>query len=664
MNPDSMAFGQHGTVYVGTQCGGVAIGTPMQGHISVPGDALGWSYYQWNVIKGPWHMPLTATGNGLPGNLINSVTTTWPHHIAVATDEGIALGKCVGVPQSAATAQSAMFSRGHSARASSAARTVSSLNIHLTFEHGQNFVAKVHGLWHPPVHWNPPPEQLLTKLPTEDHTTVVAWQSTPMAVGHPARQESQAASSSMGKAGYLWLGHWRTGLDVWQYNTQGKIIDRWQIHEPQVGNYIQSLLPLKGGAMAVGCYGKGIKIITLPGQSQDAWKTGGEGNKANAGQRMAMATAQPAAANAPEPQGARPPSARELDNQLRAISTVDPAPSTAGGVLPLSGDWRTGGDWIDRYGRYWGCLFAAGTTSIRGINWVHRHHGDRVHMYATVGHGGVWGEGLRYWIYSLKSANRRSLQFPRSKLPTPLRSSGAARNSHLGRETECDDHGEMYSTNQSGPGIVCRVQIPAGLFEIGLYDVNFDGHSGADRMRDYVLSAAGGRGHQISSTSILARRSRIDLFFNGVYAHWLVWGPTVFHLNLKRNHSFNTIVVGMFVDRVNAGRCPSPRAEHLLKAWASPGEWHRLTRKRNTSQGAARALAAILPLMAKFNFRWYAANWCQGYTELLRWDVERLTKRNPDPAALSNATRLARRLSLFRLARHLQMYLGFKLPTG
>ncbi|MGC8561478.1 MAG: hypothetical protein ACP5O1_12480, partial [Phycisphaerae bacterium] len=257
MNPDSIAFGTKSLVLVGTQCSGLAIGTPRQGNISVPGDALGWSYYQWNVLKGPWHMPLTATGNGLPGNLVNSVAVTWKNHLAVATDEGIALGKWVGVPQSAATAHPILLSRGPRARALSAARTVSSLSIRLTFDHGQNFVAKVHGLWHPPKHWQAPPGQVLEKLPTEDHTTALAW------------EPDKAAG---GKAGYLWLGHWRTGLDVWQYNTQGKVINRWHIHEPQVGNYVECLQPLQGGAMAVGCYGKGVEIVTLPSQSRDAWR--------------------------------------------------------------------------------------------------------------------------------------------------------------------------------------------------------------------------------------------------------------------------------------------------------------------------------------------------------------------------------------------------------
>jgi len=596
MNPDSMAFGQHGTVYVGTQCGGLAIGTPRQGSISVSDNALGWSYYQWNVIKGPWHMPLTATGNGLPGNLINSVTTTWPHHMAVATDEGIALGRCVGVHQSAATAQSAMFSRGPGARASSAARTVSSLNIHLTFEHGQNFVAKVHGLWHPPAHWNRPPGRLLAQLPTEDHTTVVAWQSTPAAVGHPARRESQVASSSMGKAGYLWMGHWRTGLDVWQYNAQGRIINLWQIHRPQVGNYIQSLLPLKGGAMAVGCYGKGLKIITLPGQSRDAWKTGGGGNKANAGQRMAMATAQAAAANAPEPRDARPPSARELTAIANAIrkDLIKSKGEKQPRIVPLPDDWRTEGNWLGRYGKYWMCLFAAKET-VGDVAWgpgprgVEHVEFDGPHVRP--------GDSIRYWIQTLYTHNSRALQIPPVYYQMYKSLHGHSWEAGAGRRASgIDDHGETYPTWWQGPDEDVILRIPAGRFVLSLYEWNYNGHTGGMRQRDYPIAVqsfpANWRYYWASkSYSYLAKYcyakpakavGRSADTWGGEWIKFLVRGPQVVVIRIERNASLNAHLLGMALDMVN---------EHPEPYYYGQRGWHR---RMAFERGRRRALFAGL----------------------------------------------------------------------
>ena len=405
MNPDSLAFASNGMVLVGTQCGGLAIGTPRQG--SQSDNALGWNHYQWTLTKGPWHMPLTATGNGLPGNLVNSVTTTSKNHLAVATDEGIALGRYAE--------QSAMFSGGAMPRA---------LNMHLVFEHGQNFVAKVHGLWHPPKHWTAPSGQVLSRLPTEDHTTAVAW------------EPDKAAG---GKAGYLWLGHWRTGLDIWQYDVEGKIINRWHIHrphrqgyveylldpwfvnhslkgdDPQVGNYIQCLQPLQGGAMAVGCYGAGIRIITLPGQSRTAWRTAAKSNT------------QLAASHVHEPHGARPPSEKEL---AAAIPALDQGTAEASQIhfpwaAPLRTDWATQGDWVARYGREFAVLCTAHypfdyhVVSRSYLDWasgmIGPHHAAR--------------DSVREWQTYADTENRRSLYVP-----------------ELGhrRQTCWDDHGEAY----------------------------------------------------------------------------------------------------------------------------------------------------------------------------------------------------------------------------
>jgi hypothetical protein len=439
-------------------------------------------------------------------------------------------------------------------------------------------------------------------------------------------------------------------LDVWQYDAEGAIINRWHIHRPQVGNYVQCLQPLKGGAMAVGCYGAGTRIITLPGQSKDAWRKASQAAESNP-------------TKAQEPPGARPPSVQELNGQLGAIFGAEPAPGYTGELLPLCDDWRTGGDWIGHYGRYWAILLAMGTTAQRGRNWVHRPNGDRVGMYATVGPGGVPGEGLRYWIYSLDSANRRSLQIPHSHLRTPPRFGKAGLKTHLGRETECDDHGEMYRMSQSGPGIVGRLRLPAGLYEIGVYDVNYDGHSGANRLRDYVVHIFGDGGRNLQSANANPRQSRIALFFDGVYKHWLARGPATIHFKLNRNHSFNTIVVGVFVDRLKAGWVVGPGAANLATAWSSPTAWRQLTRARNTPWGVAKALAAILPAMARFNLEWYAANYGQCYTELLRWDMKRFYGGNSNPIGIPGARSCARRLGLFSVTRCLRGLLPREHPS-
>ncbi|MGC8553656.1 MAG: hypothetical protein ACP5O7_12455, partial [Phycisphaerae bacterium] len=439
---------------------------------------------------------------------------TWKNHLAVGTDEGIALGEIN--EQSAA---------GHVPL------------VNLTFEHGQNFVAKVHGLWHPPKHWQAPPGQVLEKLPTEDHTTAVAW---------------EADKAAGGKAGYLWLGHWRTGLDVWQYSTEGKIINRWHIHEPQVGNYVESLQPLQGGAMAVGCYGRGVEIITLPGQSRDAWR-----NAAKTETQLAVA---------PEPQGARPPTLHELAGAIPALSS---GTSEASGIhfpwaAPLRTDWATQGDEVGRYGRQCGILCAAGGVVDGDLSAA-----AGIKVRPMQGPHALRGDGLRRWVQRARSRNLSCLYAP-------------WQGSRIG--SSWDDHGEAYPVTLSGPGIAVAIALPPprGLYCLSLYF--HDGHPSTDRQRDYWIEifplpqrlwhdvappsngfpsfprnlVAKGWVYRASRSRPLAQ-ARVVHFWGPAYERFVLSGPGDYLVLIHRNHSFNTILSGLFLDRLsdrqpNAGR--------------------------------------------------------------------------------------------------------------
>ena len=523
MNPDSIAFASNGVVDVGTQCGGLAIGTPTQGRQS--DNALGWSRYRWTVIKGPWHMPLTATGNGLPGNLVNSVTTMWANHLAVATDEGIALGSISG-------------------RVTANYPAAAMLN--LEFQHGQNFVAKVHGLWHPPVHWRLPPGQVLETLPTEDHTTAVAW------------EPDKAAG---GKAGYLWLGHWRTGLDVWQYDAEGAIINRWHIHRPQVGNYVQCLQPLKGGAMAVGCYGKGVEIITLPGQSKDAWRD--------------VAKPKTQLAAAPEPQGARPPSAHELDAMAAVIrkELLESKGRKQPRIVPLPDDWRTEGNWLGRYGKYW--IDLAAVCSPYDFVWGTN---EAAVLYCPELAYPPPGDYLRYWVQTLQTDNPRALE-----LPKPYMGSREALY-HVAdrlcrRDAQCDDHGEAYPAWRQGPGLYITLNVPEGRFVLSAYEWDDNAHAGSNACRDFAISI---RRHPRADSveNDLSFHSepnlvtaRVCTFYGGVWKRFLVRGPIDITVRISRNHSFNANFAALALDSIHqyAGPYFSAHAPSLASFAYNPG---------------------------------------------------------------------------------------------
>ncbi len=570
MNPDSLAFAPNGMLLVGTQCGGLAIGTPTQG--SQSDNALGWNHYRWTVIKGPWHMPLTATGRGLPGNLVNAVATTWANHFAVATDEGIALGRV-----------------NHGGKSASL--------VNLAFEHGQNFVAKVHGLWHPPVHWHAPPGQVLEKLPTEDHTTTVAW------------EPDKAAG---GEAGYLWLGHWRSGLDVWQYDVEGRIINRWHIHQPQVGNYIESLQPLQGNAMAVGCYGRGIRIITLPGQSRTAWRTAAKSNT------------QLAAAQVHEPHGVRPPSARELTAMANAIreDLMESKGQKQPRIVPLPDDWRTEGNWLGRYGKYW--IDLAAVCSPYDFVWG-TNESSILHVVSCV--YPLAGNEPRYWVQRLQTADRRA-----PELPAPYMQSREelyhTRPALDRRDASVDDHGEVLSSSEQGPGLYVELNVPAGQYVLAIYEWNDDGHASSNRNRDYRLDA---RRHPYMESFESERHfaseprdatGRACDFYGGVWKRFLVYGPTQVAIRISRNHSLNTVFSAAALDPMNQYCEPyfassAPREStvaytpHLARPWgagagdlesvakASNRVFRRLDRAQHVSPVAASRWAATYALLAR-----------------------------------------------------------------
>jgi hypothetical protein len=420
------------------------------------------------------------------------------------------------------------------------------------------------------VHWQAPPGQVLEKLPTEDHTTAVAW---------------EPDTAAGGKAGYLWLGHWRSGLDVWQYNAQGKIVNRSEIHEPgvanyierilipwfvtrslssrdaQVGNYIQCLQPLKGGAMAVGCYGKGVEIITLPGQSKDAWRD--------------IAKPKTQLAAAPEPHGARPPSAHELTAMANAIrqELIESKGRKQPRIVPLPDDWRTEGNWLGRYGKYW--IDLAALCSPNDFVWG---TGEASVLYCPELAYPRPGDGPRYWVQTVQTANPRALELPKPYMESrEILFHVPARLDR--RDATTVDDGQAYPVWLQGPGLYVTLTIPHGRFILSLYEWDDNAHSGSNACRDFAISI---RRHpradsvendlSFHSEPNLANE-RVCNFDGGVWKRFLVRGPIDITVRISRNHSLNANFAALALDSIHqyAGPYFSAHAPSLASLAYNPG---------------------------------------------------------------------------------------------
>ena len=82
---NALAFDADGTLYVGTQCDGIAMASPTDG------------YKSWRVIPGPEQIPNTAMGYGLPSALINCLLVTANGTIYAGTPSGLAQSSEAGL---------------------------------------------------------------------------------------------------------------------------------------------------------------------------------------------------------------------------------------------------------------------------------------------------------------------------------------------------------------------------------------------------------------------------------------------------------------------------------------------------------------------------------------------------------------------------------------
>ena len=123
----ALAFAPDGTLYVGTQCDGIAVGSPED------------NYKTWRVTPGPAALPNTAAGRGLPSALINCLLVTADNTVFAGTTTGLAKSRDGGETW--------------------------------TFVRGLDWKAKLAGLYHPIA---PAPSTYTGDLLTEDYVTALA----------------------------------------------------------------------------------------------------------------------------------------------------------------------------------------------------------------------------------------------------------------------------------------------------------------------------------------------------------------------------------------------------------------------------------------------------------------------------------------------------------
>ncbi len=532
---NTITFLPRGKVMIGTQCDGIAIGSRNAAqHTGLSRDKLYAAElmgtvqpWHWRVVTGPSHTPPRAFGSGLPSSLINAACFVGKRRIYVGTDSGLVTSR----------------DNGNSWR----------------FEQGQDYAARVLGLFHPPAGFRSPAAGVLNTLLSGEHITCL-------------RTDSQ---------GNLWIGFWRSGFAVLSLNN-GQLYQ--SADDPRYikadgtndsGDYVNAILPLPTGKVLIGRYGGGISVINPQDLNEAAGEQavakGAKGNSLNAGKRKAApawfkrAMARIAARKLVHPRalpvgvkfpaGAAVPTAGQMRAVLRAICSVHRAQRTLM-AAPLPDDWRTRGGWIDAVGRDC-CVLGAMFHTIDGTGGdMASYTRSSADMYNSYFINPAWNpkDQIRRWVSAYQTADPR-----------------AAQNNLNGGRTmsSWDDHGEKYPVADDGPNLYFTMAIRPGRYLLSFYFVNDDARAGGyNRFRDYRLQLrstpfalkslpkVGAR--QVAAIRIFERSpilcsSRVSGFSGGVYKRFFLLIPPgarrrCITLRVDRNNSFNTIMSGIFLD--------------------------------------------------------------------------------------------------------------------
>jgi hypothetical protein len=489
-----------------------------------------------------------------------------------------------------------------------------------TFRRGMDLPDKMKGLaGGPPKGWSA--GSLPKDLPPEDYVTCLAED----------------------EEGVMWADFRRHGLLALSDYSYKKL-DELSIKETEGADYGRAILPMPDFKPWLASYGKGLLRSAEVRRLQ---------------QRQSHRIRVPdLATNAPFPSPARVPDLAELNGLLKEVETVPTARLTNGAVIALEDDWRTQGQWKGRYGRFWIVLCA--NWSPYSDEWG---GGWEVAYEARLGPNHAPGDLLRNWVQWLATADNRCLEmspiYLHSRVVKNLTTWDKDR-----RESEWDDHGEAYPMSKDGPHILCSLLIPNGLFYLSLYEVDPNGHSNANRFRDYQISVRPHPGREsldehYGNVTILnsfhdlvgfdqkpeLAHARVNDFYGGVYKRFLVRGPTKLTFQVNRNYSFNTILSGVMLDLVDElpppYYCTRQEWEAAQQRKEALGKTPAVFVPAGNAAEAAQRLAQALAEMPFKNEAWWAENKRRIYLPLLRWQLAE-TNRDDSLALASSYYQLNR----------------------
>lgn len=277
------------------------------------------------------------------------------------------------------------------------------------------------------------------------------------------------------------------------------------------GVWVRSVLPIGEETLLVASYGNGLKAIR--GQSDGMPEIlKNESEKA------------PAFDFSPSEE-------TEVAVMRERLENAPELPSGKPWAVFLGEDWETRGNWCERYGQR-----SANLCAVFAPNEVCRYTFD--HAYYVRGGIGKSAkpDALRHWVHWVNKMDNENILFEPE--------------SHMREEAEWDDHGEAYPFEQEGPDVWAYVKVPAGTQLVSLYFYCPNPEMPRSKYRDFPIEVRFQRDNNTDG-EVLARARVSDFAGSGVYKNFAVSGGGVFAFRVCRNYSFNTILNGVFVSRLN-----------------------------------------------------------------------------------------------------------------
>jgi hypothetical protein len=402
-------------------------------------------------------------------------------------------------------------------------RSDSSLKT-LYYVRGKDYADKVRGLYGgAPKDWKECPNEVKEYLLPEDYITCVAEDAT----------------------GTIWLGTRRRGFMAIDPKTGRRGTgDRESMG--MADNYVSSILPQPDGKPLIGLYIGGVikPKDELRLNKKDISKQGKKDKSV-------------AKKDFPKlPSTIKPPTSEELRNLFYKFKAVKPQKNPPS-IIALNDDWRTQGDWIDRYGRHSGVLCAQAGG---GFSFDTGYFSDEMERAGWIGKNyRKKDDVLRNWVHWLESNDKRVLQC--------LDIGGR-------KQAEWDDHKEVYPMTLDGPHIYATFKVPADTYIVSLYFFNKDGHEKYNRFRDYTVSIRTMKMPEqifehLGEPNVDAEdyffkskpgdKVRVRDFWGGVYKRFIVKVESNEYITLRidSNYSFNTIISGIFFDCVPEMKIPA-----------------------------------------------------------------------------------------------------------